>query len=163
MARFTSYFDPNAPDMVLKSLFYKYDKDGSGDLNHEELEKLFIDDLGLTAEQAKTYSLLLDADGSNTVCFDEFKKWLRSGEQFKLISNAEKSRYNRLQKAIEVFQRYDVDGNQSLEREEFKKMYCDFGGNMRKVDRVIARLDKDGNGQISFPEFYDSLRWDPVE
>ena len=55
-ARATTFFDPNAPSVVLRSLFYKYDKDGSGQLSKEELVSLFQDDLGFTKEQSDAYS-----------------------------------------------------------------------------------------------------------
>ena len=121
-----SFFDKNVPHIVLKSLFTKYDKDGSGQLNREELKGLFVDDLGLSKDQAESYAYLLDKDGNGKVSFDEFNQWLQSGERFKNVND--KSRYYRLKKAVELFKSYDKDGSGALDRGEFEKLFLTFGG-----------------------------------
>ena len=156
-----SYFDANAPNVVLKSLFLKYDKDGSEKLQAEELRTLFEEDLGLNADAAKAYSLLLDKDGSGEVSFEEFKAWLSSGEKFKNVND--ESRLYRLSKAVEMFEKYDVDGGQSLSAEEFQKLHADIGGKPEKLQEALAALDKDGNGKISFPEYLKWLNWVPMD
>jgi Ca2+-binding EF-hand superfamily protein len=83
----TSYFDKNVPKVVLRSLFMKYDADGSGVLNQKELKQLFQGDLGMTKDQAEAYSMLLDKDGSQTVNFEELHQWLTSGEKFKNVND----------------------------------------------------------------------------
>ena len=121
-----SFFDKNVPKIVLKSLFSKYDKDGSGQLNRQELKGLFVDDLGLSKEQAESYSFLLDKDGNGSVSFDEFNAWLHSGEQFKNINDS--SRYYKLKKAVELFKSYDKDDSGALDKDEFEKLFLAFGG-----------------------------------
>ena len=121
-----SFFDKNVPKIVLKSLFAKYDKDGSGQLNREELKGLFVDDLGLSKEQAESYAYLLDKDGNGRISFDEFNQWLQSGERFKNVND--KSRYYRLKKAVELFKSYDKDGSGALDRAEFEQLFLAFGG-----------------------------------
>ena len=160
-ARATTFFDPSAPSVVLRSLFYKYDKDGSGQLSKEELVSLFQDDLGFTKEQSDAYSLLLDKDGNNEVSFEEFNGWLKSGEQFKNIND--KSRYARLKKAVDLFKSYDKDSSGFLDRNEFKTLFQNVGGKPAKLDKALAELDKDGNNRISFQEFLRWLNWVPLE
>ena len=143
------------------SLFYKYDKDGSGQLSKEELVSLFQDDLGFTKEQSDAYSLLLDKDGNNEVSFEEFSGWLKSGEQFKNIND--KSRYARLKKAVDLFKSYDKDSSGFLDRNEFKTLFQNVGGKPAKLDKALAELDKDGNNRISFQEFLRWLNWVPLE
>lgn len=123
-----SFFDKNVPRIVLKSLFSKYDKDGSGQLNRKELTGLFVDDLGLSKEQAEAYAYLLDKDGNGCVSFDEFITWLQSGERFQNVSD--KSRYYRLKKAVELFKTYDRDGSGALDKNEFEQLFLAFGGNV---------------------------------
>ena len=43
----SSYFDENTPDIVLKSLFQKYDKDNSGQLSMKEIPELLRNDFGI--------------------------------------------------------------------------------------------------------------------
>ena len=156
-----TFFDPNAPAIVLKSLFHKYDKDGSGQLSKAELAVLFKEDLGFNNEQSEAYALLLDKDGNGEVSFDEFNSWLKSGEKFKNIND--KSRYFRLKKAVDLFNKYDVDKSHALDREEFKKLFKEVGGKPKKLDEALKELDKDNNNLVSFPEFLRWLNWVPLE
>ncbi|XP_065651178.1 calmodulin, flagellar-like [Hydra vulgaris] len=157
----TTYFDFNTPVIVLKSLFLKYDSDRNNYLNRDELKTLFIEDLGFSTEQCEVYTFLLDKDGNNKISFDEFVSWLKSGEHFKNISN--KSRYQRLKKAVEMFKKFDVDNNQSLDRDEFKRLFISLNGDPPKLDAALAELDRDGNNKISFEEFLRWLNWVPLD
>lgn len=160
-ARATTYFDPRAPAVVLKSLFLKYDKDGNGQLSKTELEVLFKNDLGFNKEQSEAYALLLDKDGNGEVSFEEFNSWLKSGEKFQNIND--KSRYHRLKKAVDLFKKFDVDNSQALDRDEFKKLFKEVGGKPNKLDAALAELDRDGNNKISFQEFLRWLNWIPMD
>jgi Ca2+-binding EF-hand superfamily protein len=153
----TSYFDRNMPDVVMRSLFMKYDTDNSGGLGSDELKRLFKEDLGLNEEQAQAYVLLLDVDGNADVSYEEFTKWLRSGEKLSMVTDA--SRYKRVKRAVDLFNKFDTDGNRSLDREEFKQLFIRTGGKPRYFDNAFRQLDKDGNGIISFQELLRWLNW----
>lgn len=156
-----SFFDGQVPTIVLKSLFTKYDTDGSGQLNRSELHGLFVQDLGLSKEQAEAYCYLLDKDGSGSISFEEFNTWLKSGEKFKNINDS--SRYHRLNKAVAMFKDYDKDNSGALDIEEFEKLFIAFGGKKENVSSGLKELDKDGNGVISFQELMRWLRWVPID
>ena len=152
--------DPKSSDVVLKSLFLKYDNDGNGMLTHEELSNLFMD-LGINNEQASVYSLLLDRDGSNDISYDEFKTWFYSGEEFQNIKDT--TRYHRLKSAVDMFRRYDTNDNHSLDRNEFEKLFLDMGGKKEGLDGALKELDRDSNGRVSFQEFLRWLNWIPMD
>ena len=156
-----SSFDPNAPDIVLKSLFLKYDTDNSGHLGSDELKTLFKDDLALTEDQAQMYALLLDRDGSKNVSFEEFRNWMRSGEYLQNMND--KSRFSVIKQAVDMFKKYDADGSQALDRQEFEKVLVDCGSTPEVVDGALQALDSDGNGTISFLEFLKWLNWVPMD
>eukprot|EP01047_Picozoa_sp_COSAG01_P050164 COSAG01_NODE_5041_length_4529_cov_3.719413_3_plen_249_part_00 len=65
-------------DDVLKTLFDKFDTDGSGAISVDELQKLsHCTGVSLTAEQAAETLAKLDKDGNGTLGFDEFSGWLK--------------------------------------------------------------------------------------
>lgn len=157
----SSFFDPNTPDVVLKSLFSKYDQDNSDQLAITELKTLLQDDMGLSESEAQTYVLLLDKDGTGTISFTEFSKWLRSGERFNTVNDT--ARLGIIQKAVEMFMKYDTDGSHALNKTELTKVMIDCGGNPDAMDSAMTSLDVDGNGNVSFAEFLKWLNWVPMD
>ena len=152
------YFgDVETPDLVLKSLFAKYDKDSSGSLMDAELKQLLQEDLGMDTEQAEIYTLLRDEDGSKSLTYEEFKKWLNSGENFQFIDDSSKCYI--VHQAVEMFKKYDTDGQGSLDVEEFRKVMVDLSYEASHTESAVQALDKDGNGVISFSEFLAWLHW----
>ena len=154
-------FNLDVPDIVLRSFFMKYDKQGKNYLDNKELQELFQYDLGLTKEQAETYTYLLDKNGDAKICYDEFCAWLKSDERFKNVND--KSRYHFVRKAVELFKKYDKDKSGALERKEFAKLVKESGGKKSIVNKALKELDLDNNGVISFQEFLWWLGWVPMD
>lgn len=155
-----NFFDINVPDIALRSLFFKYDKDENGLLDEKELRELLMNDLGLTIDQAQVYYMLLDKDGDSRISFNEFSSWIRSKENFQSVTGANQFYY--LTKAINLFQQYDKDESNSLDQLEFKLLLSNVGGSCENLEQLIASLDVDHNGRISFQEFLKWLNWIPV-
>lgn len=159
-----SYFDKQTPEIVLRSLFDKYDSDRNGMLTKNELFNLLQDDLGLNDEQCEIYHHLLDENADGLISYKEFSIWLQSGEEFQTISD--KTRYYYLQKAVTMFKVYDTDSNLAIDKQEFRKLYEDLGGreyDQFAIDQTMSQLDLDRNGRISFQEFLKWLKWVPME
>ena len=156
----SSYFDNCTPDIVLKSLFCKYDHDNSGMLQQEEIEQLLECDLAMTVEEAELYSLLLDGDGSKSISFEEFKTWLKSGEKLESIKN--ESQFYILGKAVDLFKSYDTNKEGTLDTTEFRKLMINLNYNSEIIKSAIEAIDKDSNDIISFPEFLRWLNWVPL-
>ena len=160
MAAGKSYFNANVPDIVVKSLFQKYDTDGSGRLGKKEVLTLLKDDLGMKEDQAQAQYMLMDKDGGGDLSFDEVCFWLRSGQGFKNIDNS--SRFCVIQKAIAEFKKYDKDGNGTIDKDEFKSLMRALGySDESRFDDAMRALDTSGDGKISFPEFLAWLNWLP--
>ena len=150
-----SYFAADVPEVVLKSLFRKYDTDDSKSLGKREMLKLLKEDLGFEDDRAQACILMVDKDGCGEISFDEFILWIRTEKGFGNIDN--NSRFYIIQKAIELFKKYDKDGNDTTDREEFKKLMMSLDvSDDEKVDNALLALDKGGDGKISFTEF---LAW----
>lgn len=67
-----SYFDKNAPAIAIRSLFDKYDINGNGKLEQEEMQTLLEGDLGLDREKSWLYFMLLDKNGDTTFRLKNF-------------------------------------------------------------------------------------------
>ena len=159
-----SYFNADVPEIVVKSLFQKYDVDGNGCLGKDEMLTMLRDDLGCKPDQAQACIFMVDKDGSGELSFDEFILWFRSEEGFKNIDNS--SRYHTIKKAIELFKQYDKDGNGTIDREEFKELFKQFkqsNADDSQLDSALQALDTSGDGKISFPEFLTWLNWLPAK
>lgn len=153
-----SFFNLKAPTVVLKSLFQKYDKDGSGFLEEKELRYLLENDLGLNASQSEIYTLLLDKNGDHSVSFEDFVNWLRSEERFQNIDNS--SRYAILCQAVDYFKSFDVDDNDILSLDEFKEVMSSLGCmDEESTSETFKAIDTHANGVISFWEFMKWLNW----
>lgn len=153
-----SYFSSSTPEIVVKSLFSKYDQDGSGRLQRKELMILLSDDLGMDPKQAEAMAMVVDKDGSGSVSFDEFFQWIRDRNGLDTVNDRTKYYYTR--KAVEMFKKYDRDASGTIEVNELKQLLKDVGYKNSLQD-ALKVLDKDGNGKISFPEFLKWLNWIP--
>lgn len=156
-----SYFDKDAPTLVIRSLFQKYDTDNNGVLTKKELVRFLKEDLGLSTEQINVYTLILDKDGNQMITFDEFFSWIRSGENFQLINDH--SRYSLVCKAVDLFKEFDIDKSETIDREELKKLLQSLGHKNIDVDKALSELDQNGDGVISFWEFLQWLNWITIE
>jgi len=156
-----SYFNTDAPAIVLKSLFKKYDSNNNGYLEESELKHLLQDDLGLSSYQSELYSLLLDKDGDHHVSFDEFQTWLRSEERFQNIDDL--SRFSILCQAVNYFKMFDKDDNDTLNHDEFNELMVSLGYHDKlDKEKAFGVIDCHGNGVISFWEFLRWLNWLPL-
>ncbi|CAE7410041.1 CML12 [Symbiodinium pilosum] len=63
----------------IRQTFKKYDTDGEGLLDMEELSKALQNLGSLTSEEVRNVCASLDASGDGNVSFDEFANWVKSG------------------------------------------------------------------------------------
>ncbi|EKX40626.1 hypothetical protein GUITHDRAFT_113414 [Guillardia theta CCMP2712] len=59
-----------------------------------------------------------------------------------------------------IFQQFDRDGNGYLGAADLAKVYKAIGENLDDdlIDELIREADKDGDGQIAYPEFYALIK-----
>lgn len=156
-----SYFNADIPEIVVKSLFQKYDTDGSGRLGKNEMSSMLKDDLGMSPEQAQACILMVDKDGCGEVSFDEFSLWLRTSKGFDNVDK--ESRFYLIQEAVKLFKKFDKDDSDTIDREEFKELMASLKAcDESQLDSARQSLDTSGDGKISFPEFLNWLNWLPT-
>ena len=152
-----SLFGPDVPQVVIKSIFSKYDKDGIGRLEKTEVLAM-MGDLGLDEKQAELCFMMLDKDGNNNVTEKELMDWLRSGEGYKVVDDP--NRYSFLRRVADAFKKYDKDGSGVIDKDEFRALLASCGKDWRSCDdsvieKALDVVDKDGSGTVSFTEFLD--------
>ena len=156
-------FGEKVPDLVLRSLFTTYDKDGSGYLSANEVRGLLVKDLGLSESESDAFSLLMDEDGSNSISFEEFKEWIQGNNKAGIIFDPTCQKYQLLIKAAEYFREFDTDNNGAIDGQEIVKLAVSVGISEDKSATILDAIDKDQNGKISFLEFLKWLRWIPID
>jgi len=119
-------------------------------LDANELSLLLID-MGFTKTQAHTEATKIiqttDVDGSGEIEFEEFAQiWQR-----KLLSVNDSYIHA-------VFSVLDEDGNGTIESHELAKVLNLQGeADKEKIDELIKEVDTDGDGVISWDEFYNAM------
>jgi hypothetical protein len=80
----------NDGGVSIETVFAKYDKDGSGDIDARELA-LVLEDLGVEAneERLREAFALLDANGDGIISFDEFAGWWRREQVVYVLKRSE--------------------------------------------------------------------------
>ena len=99
----------DTPEMVLKSVFTKYDTDGNGDLDIQEFSRA-LSDLGVIDEQEQHVLFhLADADNGGSVSSNEFIKLVKQNEFDHILGSHEELEF--IYQTHKTFQQYDADGN----------------------------------------------------
>lgn len=159
-----NYFNESTPKVVIQSLFRKYDQDGNGVLQKNEMMLLLMEDMGLDAKKSENVFAEVDKDGDGNVNFEEFFRWLRDTKSVEMIneSDAKASRYYYTRKAVDYFKKYDKDQNGFIDADELKLLLNDLDYK-HSVEVALQTMDKDGDGTVSFPEFLKWLNWIPTD
>ena len=104
-----SSINRETPELVIKSIFCRYDDDGNGHLDSEEFANA-MDDLGIIDpyEQQALFALA-DADNSKTIEYEEFLSLIKGHDFEYLLSSRED--YLFVIETYKTFQEYDQDGD----------------------------------------------------
>eukprot|EP00751_Fragilariopsis_kerguelensis_P048014 CAMPEP_0171045054 /NCGR_PEP_ID=MMETSP0736-20130129/48353_1 /TAXON_ID=186038 /ORGANISM="Fragilariopsis kerguelensis, Strain L26-C5" /LENGTH=210 /DNA_ID=CAMNT_0011495115 /DNA_START=153 /DNA_END=785 /DNA_ORIENTATION=+ len=145
--------------------FDKFDQDRSGRIDHQEFFDLMKNiDSSIEDERLRRMVASLDLDNDGSVDKEEFLQWY--GEQMIAAeaNNGGKKRSVR-DRAKDIFDMFDDDGNGSLSLSEFKAKLDVFGDfTLDEIGELVTELDHDKSNQISVDEFEELIkRYEPRE
>lgn len=160
-------------DALLRQ-FYEYDKSGSGRLELGQCMQI-ASRLGIDRQLVRRIFVELHGRVDGDVDFDEFRVLIEQARERadRLIREHERNiktntgistaLFRQFRPDIvnlwELFCRYDVDGSGALGLKEAQQVLRQFGILPRRpkeleyISRIVARADKDQDGELQFPEF----------
>lgn len=134
----------------IKEAFDLFDADGSGTVEPGELKNAMIS-LGFEAKNATLFHMIsdLDKDGSGAIDFEEFLEMMTST----MSDNDTRSDIHK------IFILFDVDKTGHINIKNLKKIARDLGETLNDDDLLdlIRKGDSDGDGQVSFDDFYNIM------
>ena len=147
--------DKDVPDMALRSVFKKYDKNGDSTISVSEFKSLLAD-LGCTCPCTSALLATIDSDTNVSLSYAEFAAWWRSDIRFELADGPLASS---LQDLLNYFNYFDHDKSHHIasgELSELLKSLSSAGfvrGAIPPVEEILRAMDNDKSGQVSFGEF----------
>ncbi|XP_036764090.2 calmodulin-like [Manis pentadactyla] len=127
----------------LKEAFSKFDKDGDGSINTQELGAV-MQALGKNLSEAELKEIIskVDTDADGVISFPEFLE-----EMVRRMKAWRKKQG--LQEAFRVF---DVDGNGYISVDELKQVMAKLGEELSQevLEAMIHEADMDQDGQVNY-------------
>eukprot|EP00457_Paulinella_chromatophora_P018265 gb/GEZN01019536.1/.p1 GENE.gb/GEZN01019536.1/~~gb/GEZN01019536.1/.p1 ORF type:complete len:189 (-),score=40.63 gb/GEZN01019536.1/:151-681(-) len=144
-------------EVVLKSLFKKYDKDGSNSINSAEFKNL-VYDMGfcLNKEETETAVKYIDADDSGKVEFGEFKAWwIKNAKDNKLEYLLSEETLGLASTVAKCFLYFDADRSGSVDAKELTALltHLQLKKTEAETKELMVKLDHNKDKTIQFNEF----------
>lgn len=148
MTRVSSMEEQLSPEQVaeFKEAFSKFDKDGNGSINTQELGAV-MQALGkdLSEAELKEFISKVDTDADGVISFPEFLEEMVRGMKA----------WGKKQDLQEAFRVFDVDGNGYISVDELKQVMAKLGEELSQevLEAMIHEADVDQDGQVNYEEF----------
>lgn len=125
------------------------DKDGNGSLDREEVLLGYEEHFGIqmTEENVDAMFKAVDIDGNGSIDYTEFV--MATMNERDLISQ---------QKLRAAFRLFDKDGNGSISPDEIKTALGISDEDGEELNKLIAEIDENGDGEIQFEEFCNMMQ-----
>lgn len=134
-----------------KEAFSLFDKNGDGTISETELMQVMTS-MGHkpTATELKDMMHEIDADGNNSIDFQEFVELMLR----KTGGTSDEGEYK------EAFSVFDKDGDGLISYKELKEVMAQLGEKMsdQDVTDMMKEADQDGDGFINYTEFVRMLK-----
>jgi len=120
------------------------DKDGNGTLDKEEVLNGYEEHFGIPISEEIVDAMFeaVDIDGNGSIDYTEFV--MATMNEKDLITN------DRLKAAFRLF---DKDGNGTISPDEIKSALGIGEDDDESLNKLIAEVDENGDGEIQFEEF----------
>mmetsp|Transcript_15447 Transcript_15447/g.15046 ORF Transcript_15447/g.15046 Transcript_15447/m.15046 type:complete len:230 (-) Transcript_15447:108-797(-) len=136
----------------LQEIFQAFDKNGDGQLDHEELIEGYTEFFEGDRERAELevgeMMEKLDFNNNGSIDYSEF-----------IIANLDSQKYSyqllQEDKLKEAFNLFDTDSSGTITLDEVKKVLGQGTTNVEELEweKIIEEVDANGDGEISFDEF----------
>jgi len=125
------------------------DKDGNGTLDKEEVLAGYEEHFGVPVSEEAVDAMFaaVDIDGNGSIDYTEFV--MATMNEKDLITN------ERLKAAFRLF---DKDGNGTISPEEIKMALGLGAADDEQMNKLIAEVDENGDGEIQFEEFCNMMK-----
>jgi centrin-1 len=134
----------------IKEAFDLFDTDGGGSIDPKELKEA-MNSLGLETRNQTIYQMIsdLDADNSGTIDFKEFLD----------LMTARMSDRDTKEDIKKVFKIFDESGNGYITKKSLMRVAKELGETMDEAElaEMIERADSDGDGNVTFEDFYNIM------
>ena len=128
-----------------KSIFEKYDLDGSGSLERDEIIKILTEFKGRapTQKQLDKFFSSVDSNNDGKISFQEFKK---------VLCDMRTSKQDEIKKCFQIF---DTNGNGLIDKSELENIITMTGDEISSMslDLLWETYDTNHDGAIDFKEF----------
>lgn len=156
-----------AHNLDLHKVFNNFDKNHGGSLDETAFWKFLITiDPRITSYDARHLFKIIDEKNENHISFEEFQH-IFCGYDYSDINDHAAQVIIDLKEIIKannlsvrkIFDNFDVDHGGSLDRQEFDKLIRVIAPAIKghEIDCIFKKFDENGDGSISFEEFYRQL------
>ncbi len=134
----------------IKEAFDLFDTDGGGSIDPKELKEA-MNSLGLETRNQTIYQMIsdLDADNSGSI---EFKEFLD-------LMTARMSDRDTKEDIKKVFRIFDESNSGYITKKSLMRVAKELGETMdeSELNEMIERADSDGDGNVTFEDFYNIM------
>jgi len=140
---------PQKDIKALKETFEAMDTDNNGTLTVTEITEAMTKQGLPVGEELKGIIEKLDTDGSGTIEYSEF-----------IAATITQKEYYKEEVLWSAFRVFDKDGDGQITKEELEKVLNHSQVNDDVAKMMIAEVDVDGDGKLSFDEFVQMMKKD---
>lgn len=134
----------------VKKAFRKFDSNGDGHLDKNELKQLLISSgKNVSDQEVATLFAQGDVDGDGMIDIQEFVKMMFPAATATLTKVQQS--FKNLNDVKAAFRRFDADGDGHISRTELRQVMSSFTES--EVDSIFSLGDKDQSGAIDYQEF----------